>query len=182
MGNKPVIHLGLLKRKHKTHDSIIVNAKLSQTILPTYPAEEGEFSVDYRDYNGRVIIGSGEWLFETHWSSAGGGSIHIYNDPPSIRGVAVAPNAGRINDVTEAVFAAANFTSRSRHPRAGQVVLGVVQIRVTPKKRNPFTIKALLISGVTWKWHLLNHADVALHLRSIEFFTQTTDLHLIRRN
>src|SRR5215211_2817305 len=27
---------------------------------------------------------------------------------------------------------------------------GVVQIRVTPKTRNPFTIKALLISGVTW--------------------------------
>ncbi len=35
---------------------------------------------------------------------------------------------------------------------------GVVQIRVTPKTRNPFTIKALLISGVTWKWHFLNHA------------------------
>jgi len=30
---------------------------------------------------------------------------------------------------------------------------GVVQIRVTPKTRNPFTIKALSISGVTWKWH-----------------------------
>jgi hypothetical protein len=27
--------------------------------------------------------------------------------------------------------------------------LGVVQIRVTPKTRNPFTIKALSISGVT---------------------------------
>ena len=24
--------------------------------------------------------------------------------------------------------------------------------------RNPFTIKALSISGVTWKWHFLNHA------------------------
>jgi hypothetical protein len=36
---------------------------------------------------------------------------------------------------------------------------GVVQIRVTPKTRNPFTIKALSISGVTWKWHFLNHAN-----------------------
>ena len=35
---------------------------------------------------------------------------------------------------------------------------GVVQTRVTPKTRNPFTLKALLISGVTWKWHFLNHA------------------------
>jgi hypothetical protein len=35
---------------------------------------------------------------------------------------------------------------------------GVVQIRVTPKTRNPFTIKALSISDVTWNWHVLNHA------------------------
>jgi len=34
----------------------------------------------------------------------------------------------------------------------------VVQIRVTLKTRNPFTIRALSISGVTWKWHFLNHA------------------------
>jgi len=37
-------------------------------------------------------------------------------------------------------------------------LLGVVQIRVTPQTRNPFTIEALSISGVTWKWHFLNHA------------------------
>jgi len=35
---------------------------------------------------------------------------------------------------------------------------GVVQIRVTPKTRNPFTISSLSISGVTWEWHFLNHA------------------------
>src|SRR3954465_15386088 len=35
---------------------------------------------------------------------------------------------------------------------------GVVQVRVTPKTKNPFTIKALSISGVTWNWHVLNHA------------------------
>ncbi len=37
---------------------------------------------------------------------------------------------------------------------------GVVQIRVTPKTRNPFTIRALSISGVTWKRHFLNHAGL----------------------
>src|SRR3954464_13252679 len=36
--------------------------------------------------------------------------------------------------------------------------MGVVQIRVTPKTRSSFTIKALSISGVTWNWHVLNHA------------------------
>jgi len=45
------------------------------------------------------------------------------------------------------------YNSSRQPPR----VLGVVQIRVTPKTRNPFTIRALSISGVTWKWHVLNH-------------------------
>jgi hypothetical protein len=35
---------------------------------------------------------------------------------------------------------------------------GVVQVRVTPKTKNPFTIKAISISDVTWKRHVLNHA------------------------
>jgi len=37
-------------------------------------------------------------------------------------------------------------------------IAGVVQLRVTPKTRNPFTTKTLSIFGVTWKWHFLNHA------------------------
>jgi len=37
-------------------------------------------------------------------------------------------------------------------------IQGVVQIRVTPKTRNPLTIRALSISGVAWKLHFLNHA------------------------
>ena len=36
--------------------------------------------------------------------------------------------------------------------------MGVVQIRVTPKTRDPFTISALSVSGITWKWHFVNHA------------------------
>jgi hypothetical protein len=34
---------------------------------------------------------------------------------------------------------------------------GVVQIKVTPKREIIF-IKRLSISGVTWNWHVLNHA------------------------
>jgi len=34
----------------------------------------------------------------------------------------------------------------------------VVQIRLAPKTRNPFTIGVLSISGVSWKWRFLNHA------------------------
>src|SRR4051812_44882572 len=34
-------------------------------------------------------------------------------------------------------------------------------IRVTLKTRSPFAVKALSISGVTWNWHVLNHAREA---------------------
>ena len=42
---------------------------------------------------------------------------------------------------------------------------GVVQIRVTPKNEKPSTIKALSISGVTWNWHVLNHAQLAIDVQ-----------------
>src|SRR4051794_17459868 len=45
-----------------------------------------------------------------------------------------------------------------RRVRSQARSMGVVQVRVTPKTKNPFTIKALSISGVTWNWHVLNHA------------------------
>jgi hypothetical protein len=97
--------------------------KSSDADLPRYAEVEGIISEDYRDHNGRIRIGSGEWTFETAWSSAGNGSIYAYNDPPSIKGVAVAPSATSIEQITEDVFVRANFTSRVRHPRVGQVVL-----------------------------------------------------------
>ena len=45
-------------------------------------------------------------------------------------------------------------------------MIGVVQIRVTPKPRDSSSIRALSISGVTWKWHLLNHAHPGSGARS----------------
>ena len=41
------------------------------------------------------------------------------------------------------------YTTRARVEAT--IGRGVVQIRVTPKTRNPFTFRALSISGVTWK-------------------------------
>ncbi len=45
------------------------------------------------------------------------------NDAPGIRTVAVAPTAKNIAEVTEAIYSQANFTSRVRTPRVGQVLL-----------------------------------------------------------
>jgi hypothetical protein len=97
--------------------------KHSQSPLPQFPHSEGEFSVDYRNHNGRFFIGSGEWMFETDWSAGGANVIHVMNDPSGIRGVAVAPGAQVIEDVTESVVDQANFTSRHRTPTTGQVVI-----------------------------------------------------------
>src|SRR5215208_6038845 len=49
-------------------------------------------------------------------------------------------------------------TKAKTEPAARRLEMGVVQVRVAPKTKNPFSIKALSFSGVTWKWHVLNHA------------------------
>lgn len=97
--------------------------KHSDSSPPAFKHPEGDFSVDYRNHNGRIVLGIDDWSFETYWSTGGAGVIHVMNDPPGIRGVAVAGGIKKISEVTDAVFASANFTSRSRTPRTGQVVL-----------------------------------------------------------
>ncbi len=64
----------------------------------------------------------------------------------------------------------------------GYTAVGVVQIRVTPKTRNPFTIKALSISGVTWEWHFLNHAVVSIRghrLKELPRFVAGSELQFL---
>ncbi len=55
------------------------------------------------------------------WTRAGAGSAHVYNDPPSISGVAIAEGASEITDVKDAK--GNNFTSRTRTPNVGQIVV-----------------------------------------------------------
>ncbi len=60
---------------------------------------KGCISFDYSNNNGRCSIGSAALLFETAWSKASDTSIHIYNDPPSIDGLAVIKNKPDISDI-----------------------------------------------------------------------------------
>jgi putative transposase len=57
----------------------------------------------------------------------------------------------------------------------------VVQIRVTPKTRNPFTLKALSISGVTWKWHFLNHAEITADYTDMIYADSAAEVEKRRR-
>ncbi|MCY4160543.1 MAG: toll/interleukin-1 receptor domain-containing protein [Flavobacteriaceae bacterium] len=77
---------------------------------------------NYSNNNGRYIIGSGKAKFETMWTKASNTSIHLYNEPLSIQGVAlVQKEIQAISDVMEAKNL--NFTSRCRTVEINQVAI-----------------------------------------------------------
>lgn len=89
---------------------------------PRMTSPTGEAVFDYSSHNGRYVIGSGALEFETRWSKASDRSIHLYNDPPSINGVAWAPGCRSITQVENAE--ALDYTSRVRSvPLGGVAVL-----------------------------------------------------------
>ena len=95
--------------------------KASNVPPPRATSLTGEVAFDYSSYNGRYVIGRGELEFETKWSKASNTSIHIYNDPRSINGVAVARGANSISMIGNAELL--DYTSRTRTPRLGQVAV-----------------------------------------------------------
>jgi len=96
-------------------------AKSDQVPPPWSPFDRGVISFDYSSHNGRYQIGQGLYAFETAWSKASDVSIHGYNDPPSIKGLALAPMGTPVRDITDA--STFDYTSRTRTPHEGQVVL-----------------------------------------------------------
>lgn len=97
--------------------------KLNRVEPPKDERLFGEVTFNYASHDGRFVIGANPWRFETRWSSAGQGSAHLYNDPADIEGVAIAEGVVRISQVTPDIVDAADFTSRVRTPRVGQVAL-----------------------------------------------------------
>lgn len=97
------------------------DGKASQVPPPTMASPVGELVFDYSSYDGRYIIGTGEWWFETQWTKASDKSIHVYNDPPSINGIALAPEYSSISQVSNADTL--DYTSRCRAPKQGQIVV-----------------------------------------------------------
>jgi hypothetical protein len=92
-------------------------AKLSHVPPPRNTSEIAEIAFDYSNFNGRYIIGSGTGEFETNWSTSDGRSIVIYNDPSSIKGVAIAYGAKSFQDLID--VSAYDFSSRTRRPHVG---------------------------------------------------------------
>lgn len=95
--------------------------KASDVPPPRMTSRTGEVVFDYSSHNGSYIIGHGSLEFETKWTKASDAWIYVYNDPPSINGVAVARGCTSITQVVNAE--SLDYTSRSRCPRLGEIVV-----------------------------------------------------------
>jgi hypothetical protein len=93
--------------------------KASVVAPPFSPEDAKTVRFGYGSYGGRHTIGSGDWSFELHFSRAGSESIHIYNDTPTVRGLAFAPDAWECSDVTGA--ASLDFSSPNLTPHVGSL-------------------------------------------------------------
>ena len=97
------------------------HSKASEVPPPRMTSPTGEVVFDYGSYNGRYVIGCGELTFETAWSKASDTSIHVYNDPPSINGVALARKCTSISQLLNAGLL--DYTSRARTASLGGIVV-----------------------------------------------------------
>ena len=96
--------------------------KASAVPPPRMTSLVGEAVFDYSNHDGRYVIGCESLEFETQWSKAGNSRIHVYNDPPSINGIALGPPEWTtISQVVK--VESLDYTSRSRTPCIGQIVL-----------------------------------------------------------
>lgn len=94
----------------------------SNNVAPPYSRNaQGTVTFCHEDHDGRFLIGQDEWQFEIATSGASNDGIYIYNDPPSISGVAIAKDASSIAEIHDAK--AFNYTSRSRRPKEGQIAV-----------------------------------------------------------
>jgi len=85
------------------------------------PALIGKARFNYSDNDGVFTIGSGTCLFETTWSKASDVAIHVYKNPPSVSGVAIALESRTLADIRDA--SVYDMSSRYRTPKEGEFVV-----------------------------------------------------------
>lgn len=97
--------------------------KRNQVPPPAERCSSGEVTFNYKAYDGRLLLGEAPFAFETQWSAGSDKSLHLYNDRPSISGIAIVEKVTKIGDVTPDHVAFADFSSRSRLLHIGQVAV-----------------------------------------------------------
>ena len=76
--------------------------------------------LDY-DHGEQLVIGRDGLKFETRWSKCNATSIHVYNDAPSIEGVALAKGYTSIEQIIDARFL--DYEGRTRTPHENEIVV-----------------------------------------------------------
>jgi len=87
----------------------------------TSPANEGKVTFDYSNNNGKYFIGEAELMFELAFSKSSNDNIQLYNDPKSIKSVALVKDTDNIKFIKDA----RNYdsTSRVRRPNINQIAI-----------------------------------------------------------
>ncbi len=95
-----------------------INAGSSQS--PQMTSLTGEVTLSPHD-GYQFVIGRDELKFEMMWSRRNAGSIYVYNDPPSIEGVALAKGYTSIDQIIVARFL--NYTAKAQEPSVDEIVV-----------------------------------------------------------
>lgn len=85
------------------------------------PATSGTVTFDYSNNNGRHFIGQGEQMFEIYFLKSSDVNIQLYNDPASIRTVAISKDVSDIKEIKDA--RTYDGSSRVRRPKINQVAI-----------------------------------------------------------
>lgn len=83
------------------------------------PIFEGKVSFDYKKNDGNYLIGTGEYQFQTHWSSAGRKNIHCYKD--NVKRLGYNPNFTEFPRKDE--ISKFDFSSRCHTVSEGQIII-----------------------------------------------------------
>ena len=96
------------------------------------PAASGRVAFDYSNNNGRYVIGSGAYKFETAWYKASNTSIHATNDGRSVQTISIAKGVRNFRDIEDArVF---DGCHQEQEPRSS-TKLWFLRIRTTTMLR-----------------------------------------------
>lgn len=100
-------------------DSHISSSILIQKSKYISPFSDGFVEFHYENNNGIFTLGEGSKIFDTRFSNAGNGFIHIYKVPDSNEGIALATHAKEIKEIGDAALL--NYTSDSYTLRDGEI-------------------------------------------------------------
>lgn len=98
-----------------------VVALSSTTKVYACEAEQGSFTFDYSNNDGKFTIGKDEYLFTTEWSKSSDRSIHAYSDSSNIDSIARIKAPCTLSK--EKLTGEYDFSSRCRTPNIGDIII-----------------------------------------------------------